>query len=67
MTHLRMAAFGTAVASAAALMSLPADQARAQVIAMSVEVGPGRSKTSRRSGGVGTATGYVMDVGPSQR
>ena len=34
MTHLRMAAFGTAVGSAVALMSLPADQARAQITAV---------------------------------
>ena len=59
MTHLRIAAFGTAVGSAVALMSLPADQARAQ-IAMSVEVGAGPVEDLATFGGVGSANGYVM-------
>ena len=61
MTRLRIAAFGTAVASAAALMSLPAGQAQAEVITMSVEVGAGPVVDLATFGGVGTANGYVMD------
>ena len=61
MTRLRIAAFGTAVASAAALMSLPAGQAQAEVITMSVEVGTGPVLDLASLGGVGTANGYVMD------
>jgi PEP-CTERM motif len=63
MTRLRIAAFGTAVASAAALMSLPAGQAQAEVIAMSVEVGTGPVVDLGTFGGVGTANGYVMGIG----
>ena len=61
MMRLRIAAFGTAVASAAALMSLPAGQAQAEVITMSVEVGAGPVVDLATFGGVGTANGYVMD------
>ena len=61
MMRLRIAAFGTAVASAAALMSLPAGQAQAEVITMSVEVGAGPVLDLASLGGVGTANGYVMD------
>ena len=61
MTRLRIAAFGTAVASAAALMSLPAGQAQAQVITMSVAVEAGPVLDLATFGGVGTANGYVMD------
>ncbi len=63
MMRLRIAAFGTAVASAAALMSLPAGQAQAEVITMSVEVGTGPVVDLATFGGVGTANGYVMGSG----
>ena len=63
MMRLRIAAFGTAVASAAALMSLPAGQAQAEVITMSVEVGTGPVVDLGTFGGVGTANGYVMEIG----
>jgi len=62
MTHLRIAAFGTAVVSAAALLSLPAGQARAAVITMSVEVGTGPVENLGTFGGVGTANGYKMNA-----
>ena len=61
MMRLRIAAFGTAVASAAALMSLPAGQAQAEVITMSIEVGAGPVVDLATFGGIGTANGYVMD------
>jgi hypothetical protein len=63
MTRLRIAAFGTAVASAAALMSLPTGHAQAQVITMSVAVEAGPVLDLAAFGGVGTANGYVMDSG----
>ena len=63
MMRLRIAAFGTAVASAAALMSLPAGQAQAEVITMSVAVEAGPVLDLATFGGVGTANGYVMDSG----
>ena len=62
MMRLRIAAFGTAVASAAALTSLPASQARAEVITMSIEVGTGPVSDLATFGGVGTANGYVMNA-----
>jgi PEP-CTERM motif len=60
MTRLRIAAFGTAVASAAALMSLPNGQAQAEIITMSIEVGTGLALDLASFGGGGTANGYVM-------
>ena len=63
MTRLRIAAFGTAVASAAVLMNLPAGQAQAEVITMSIEVGAGPVVDLATFGGIGTANGYVMDGG----
>jgi hypothetical protein len=61
MMRLKIAAFGTAVASAAALMSLPAGQAQAEVITMSIEVGAGPVVDLATFGGIGTANGYVMN------
>jgi PEP-CTERM motif len=62
MTRSTVAAFGTAVGIAAALISLSAVQAQANVITMSVEVGTGPVSDLGTFGGVGTANGYTMNA-----